>query len=170
VIFIDIHLPKIRHLLVSAIPNIHAHFPTSVTFLMRLLDLCSNAKDATDAINRSLIARQCPFIAQSSQLSPLIDVQTRLHSLYTFDFLYRSNLINGKGDRVGLAGLHTHLHYFEPEYLSHLCDGSRIVSFDQRSRRDHHHLSLSLHRHALVNHILCRFRVLVETDGLFCLG
>jgi ATP-dependent RNA helicase DDX60 len=114
VIFIDIPLPKIRHLLVSAIPNIHAHFPTSVTFLMRLLDLCSNAKDSTDAINRALIALQCPFIAQSAHLSRLIDVQTRFHSLYTLNFLYRLNLIDGKRDLVGLAGLLTHLHYFEP--------------------------------------------------------
>ena len=53
VIFIDIPLPKVRHLLVSAIPNIHAQFPTLVTFLMRLLDLCSNAKDSTNAINQS---------------------------------------------------------------------------------------------------------------------
>jgi hypothetical protein len=110
-IFIDIPLPKIRHLLVSAIPNIHAHFPTTVTFPMRLLDLFSNAKDSTDAINRALIALQCPFIAQSSHLSRLIHAQTQFHSLYTLNFFYRLNLIDGKGD---LAGLLTHIHYVEP--------------------------------------------------------
>lgn len=34
--------------------------------------------------------------------------------LFTLDFLYRLNLIDGRGDLVGLAGLLTHLHYFEP--------------------------------------------------------
>jgi hypothetical protein len=44
----------------------------------------------------------------------LIDIQTRFHSLFTLDFLYRLNLINGKEDLIVLAGLLTHLHYFEP--------------------------------------------------------
>ncbi len=44
----------------------------------------------------------------------LIDVQTRFHCLFTLDFLYRLNLINAQGDLIGLAGLLTHLHYFEP--------------------------------------------------------
>ncbi|CAF0733868.1 unnamed protein product [Adineta steineri] len=114
VIFIDIPLAKISHLMMSAIPNIHAHFPTSVTFLMRLLHLCSNAKDIDDAINRSLIVLQCPLIAQSSMNSQLIDVQTRFHCLFTMDFLYRLNLINKHGQLIGLAGLLTHIHYFEP--------------------------------------------------------
>ncbi|CAF4195820.1 unnamed protein product, partial [Rotaria magnacalcarata] len=55
VVFVDIPLSKVSHLITSAIPNIRAHFPTSVTFLLRLLHLCSNAKDSQDAINRSLI-------------------------------------------------------------------------------------------------------------------
>jgi hypothetical protein len=114
VIFVDIPLSKIRHLIISAIPNINAHFPTSVTFLMRLLHLCSNAKDSNDAINRSLIALQCSFLAQSSLKSRLIDIQTHFHCLHTLDFLYKLNLINGQGDLIGLAGLLTHLHYFEP--------------------------------------------------------
>ena len=115
VVFIDIPLPKIRHLIISAIPNIHAHFPTSVTFLMRLLQMCSNGKDTGDAINRSLIALQCPFLSQSADKRRLIETQTRFHTLHTLDFLYRLNLINERGDLVGLAGLSTHLHYFEPE-------------------------------------------------------
>jgi len=114
VIFINIPLPKIRHLFMSAIPNIHAHFPTSVTFFMRLLHLCSNTKDPNDAINRSLIALQCPLLAQSPSIKDLVNIQTRFHSLFTLDFLYRLNLINGQGDLIGLAGLVTHLHYFEP--------------------------------------------------------
>jgi hypothetical protein len=114
VVFIDIPLAKIRHLMISAIPNIHAHFPTSVTFLMRLLHLYSNAKDSDDAMNRSLIALECPLLSQSSMKKDLVDIQTRFHSLFTLDFLYRLNLINGKGDLIGLAGLLTHLHYFEP--------------------------------------------------------
>jgi hypothetical protein len=114
VIFVDIPLAKIRHLIISAIPNIHAHFPTSVTFLMRLLHLYSNAKDSNDAMNRSLIALECPFLAQSPLKQYLIDIQTRFHGLFTLDFLYRLNLINGKGDLIGLAGLLTHLHYYEP--------------------------------------------------------
>jgi hypothetical protein len=117
VIFIDIPLTKISHLLMSTVPNIGAHFPTSVTFFMRLLHLCSNANDLTDAVNRSLIALQCPFIAQSSRLNRLIDLQSRFHCLYTLDFLYRLNLINAQGSLVGLAGLLTHLHYHEPSNI-----------------------------------------------------
>ncbi|CAF4617941.1 unnamed protein product, partial [Rotaria sp. Silwood1] len=114
VVFVDIPLPKISHLLISAIPNIRAHFPTSVTFLMRLLHLCSNAKDSKDAINRSLTALQCSLLAQSSIKHQLIDIQIHFHCLFTLDFLYRLNLINQHGDLIGLAGLLTHLHYFEP--------------------------------------------------------
>ena len=113
-IFVDIPLPKIRHLIISAIPNIHAHFPTSVTFLLRLLHLYSNADDSQDAMNRSLIALECPLLSQSPMTKDLVDIQTRFHALFTLDFLYRINLINGQGDLVGLAGLLTHLHYFEP--------------------------------------------------------
>ena len=114
VIFIDIPLAKISHLFMSAIPNIHAHFPTSVTFLLRLLHLCANAKDVNDAINRSLIALQCSLMSQSRLKSQLIDVQIRFHCLFTSDFLYRLNLIDRQGGLVGLAGLLSHLHYFEP--------------------------------------------------------
>jgi hypothetical protein len=114
VVFIDIPLAKIRHLIISAIPNIHAHFPTSITFLMRLLQLCSNAKDSNDAKNRALVALQCPFILQSDLKYHLVNTQLRFHALHTFDFLHRLNLINKRGDLVGLAGLATHLHYFEP--------------------------------------------------------
>ncbi|CAF3268625.1 unnamed protein product, partial [Rotaria sp. Silwood2] len=114
VIFVDIPLSKISHLIISAIPNIRAHFPTSVTFFMRLLHLCSNSKDSNDAINRSLIALECSLLAQSSMKHQFIDIQTRFHCLFTLDFLYRLNLINRHGDLIGLAGLLTHLHYFEP--------------------------------------------------------
>lgn len=114
VIFIDIPLAKIRHLTISAIPDIHAHFPTSVTFLMRLMQLCSNAKDTQDAINRSLVALQCPLLTQSLLRHRMVDIQTRFHCLFTCDFLYRLNLINGQGQLLGLAGLLTHLHYHEP--------------------------------------------------------
>ncbi|UJR11193.1 hypothetical protein I4U23_015374 [Adineta vaga] len=114
VVFIDIPLEKISHLMISAIPDIHPHFPTSVTFLMRLLHLCSSAKDIQDAINRSLIVLQCPLMAQKTWKNQLIETQTRFHCLFTLDFLHRLNLINGQGHLIGLAGLLTHLHYFEP--------------------------------------------------------
>jgi hypothetical protein len=114
IIFINIPVSKIRHLIVSAIPNIQAHFPTSVTFFMRLLHLYSNAEDKKDAMNRSLIALRYPFISQSPHKHDLIDIQTQYHCLHTLDFLHRLNLINGNGELVGLAGLVTHLHYHEP--------------------------------------------------------
>ncbi|CAM4769547.1 unnamed protein product [Rotaria magnacalcarata] len=114
VVFVDIPLSKVSHLITSAIPNIRAHFPTSVTFLLRLLHLCSNAKDSQDAINRSLIALQCPLLTQSLTNQNLIDIQTRFHSLFTLDFLYRLDLIDRHGNLIGLAGLLTHLHYYEP--------------------------------------------------------
>ncbi|CAF2850851.1 unnamed protein product [Rotaria sp. Silwood2] len=114
IVFIDIPMSKIRHLTIAAIPNIQTHITTSVTFLMRLLYLYSNAEDKKDAINRSLISLQCPFNAQTSMTHRLIDIQTRYHCLHTLDFLYRLNLINGQGDLIGLAGFLTNLHNFEP--------------------------------------------------------
>ncbi|CAF4986171.1 unnamed protein product [Rotaria sp. Silwood1] len=114
VVFVDIPLSKVSHLITSAIPNIRGHFPTNVTFLMRLLQLHSNAVDSKNAINRSLIALQYPLIAQPPINHNLIDAQTRLHTLFTLDFLYRLNLLDRHGNLIGLAGLLTHLHYFEP--------------------------------------------------------
>ncbi|CAF0855267.1 unnamed protein product [Adineta steineri] len=124
VVFIDIPLSKIRHLTISVIPNIEAHFPSSVTFLMRLLQLCSCAQDSKDAINRSLVALECPFILQSASKHVLVDIQIRFHCLHTLDFLHRLNLVNANGALIGLAGLSTHLHYFEPAniLLVHLMD------------------------------------------------
>lgn len=117
IIFVDIPLSKISHLIMSTVPNIRSHFPTSVTFLMRLLHLFSNAKDSNDAMNRSLIALQYPLVAQSNLNYSLIDIQTRFHCLFTLDFLYQLNLVNPNGDLLGLAGLLTHLHYFEPSSI-----------------------------------------------------
>jgi hypothetical protein len=114
IVFIDIPMSKIRHLTISAIPNIQTHFPTSVTFLMRLLNLYSNAEDKKDAINRSLVALQCPFNAQSALTHRLIDLQIRFHCLHTLDFLYRLNFIDEEGNLIGLAGFSKHLHHFEP--------------------------------------------------------
>ncbi|CAF0782411.1 unnamed protein product [Didymodactylos carnosus] len=114
IVFLDIPLSKIRHLTISAIPNIHAHFSTTVTFLMRLLYLCSYSEDSKDAINRSLVALECPFIGQMSGKKLLIDIQVRFHCLHTLDFLHRLNLINKYGDPIGLAGILSHLHDFEP--------------------------------------------------------
>ncbi|CAF4111338.1 unnamed protein product [Adineta steineri] len=119
IVFIDIPIPKIRHLIISVIPDIHPHFPSSVTFLMRLLHLCSTAENKYkhDAINRSLVALQCPFMRQSLNKQELIKIELQYHCLYTLDFLHQLNLINGEGALVGLAGLSTHLHYFEPSNI-----------------------------------------------------
>jgi hypothetical protein len=114
IVFIDIPMSKIRHLTISAIPNIQTHFPTSVTFLVRLLNLYSNAEDKKDAINRSLVALQCPFNAQSPLTHRLIDLQIRFHCLHTLDFLYRLNFIDEEGKLIGLAGFLLHLRTFEP--------------------------------------------------------
>ncbi|CAF0924288.1 unnamed protein product [Adineta steineri] len=84
--------------------------PTSVTFLMRLLHLCTNIKDSNDAINRSLIALQCPFLTQSPVKHIFIFV------IY-IKFFYRLYLISAQHDLIGLAGLLSHLHYFEPTNL-----------------------------------------------------
>ncbi|CAF1409439.1 unnamed protein product [Rotaria sordida] len=72
---------------------------------MRLLQLYSNARDSKDAINRSLIALQCPLIVQSPINHNLIDIQTRLHTLFTLDFLYRLNLIARHRNLIDLASL-----------------------------------------------------------------
>lgn len=114
IIFIDIPLTKIRHLTISAIPNIQTHLPINLSFLMRLLHFYSNAADENDAINRSLVTLQCPFNAQLSNNQHRIDLQMRYFCLYTFDFLYRLNFIDQQGNLVGLAGLLMHLHDFEP--------------------------------------------------------
>ncbi|CAF4963250.1 unnamed protein product, partial [Rotaria socialis] len=76
---------------------------------MRLLYLYTNAEDKKDAINRSLIALQCPFNGQTPMTNRLIDVQTRFHTMYTLDFLYRLNFIDHQGDLIGLGGFITNL-------------------------------------------------------------
>ncbi|CAF1166012.1 unnamed protein product [Adineta steineri] len=124
IVFIDIPMSKIRHLTLSAIPNIQTHIPTSVTFLLRLLYLYTNAEDKKDAINRSLITLQCSFNAQLSNRHHLINVQNQYHCLHTLDFLYRLNLINEQGDLIGLAGFLINLHNIEPANIlfAHLMD------------------------------------------------
>ncbi|UJR27241.1 hypothetical protein I4U23_008536 [Adineta vaga] len=117
IVFIDIPMSKIRHLTISDIPDIQTRIPTSVTFLIRLLYLNANAEDKKDAINRSLIALQCPFTAQISRAERLIDIQNRFHCLHTLDFLYRLNFINEQGTLIGLAGFLIHLHQTEPANL-----------------------------------------------------
>lgn len=124
VVFLDIPMSKIRHLTISAIPNIQTHFPSSVTFLMRLLYLHSNAEDKKDAINRSLVALQCPFAGHGSLKHQLVDLETRYHCLHSLDFLYRLNLVGEQGELVGLAGISAQLHKFEPAniLLAYLID------------------------------------------------
>ncbi|CAF1504452.1 unnamed protein product, partial [Didymodactylos carnosus] len=119
IVFLDIPLSKIRHLTISSIPNIRAHFPTSVTFLIRLLHLYTKSNDKNDAYNRALIALECALISSTSK-QILVDIQTRYHCLHTLDFLYRLDLINSNGELVGLAGPLIHLHYFEPSNIT--CD------------------------------------------------
>ncbi|CAF0862885.1 unnamed protein product [Adineta ricciae] len=114
IIFIDIPIPKIRHLTISAIPDIQTRNPISVTFLMRLLHLYSNAEDKKDAVNRSLVALQCPFSGQTSHTQEIFAMRNRFHCLHTLDFLYRLNLINEQGDLIGLAGFLKHLYHVEP--------------------------------------------------------
>ncbi|CAF1258679.1 unnamed protein product [Adineta steineri] len=77
---------------------------------MRLFHLCTNVKDSNDAINRSLIALQCPFLTQSPVKHIFIFV------IYIRSF-YRLDLINGQGDLFNLSSLLSHLHYFEPTDL-----------------------------------------------------
>ena len=114
IIFIDIPIPKIRHLTISAIPDIQTRNPISVTFLMRLLHLYSKAEDKKDAINRSLVALQCPFSGQTSHMQEIFAMRNRFHCLHTLDFLYRLNLIDEQSDLIGLAGFLKHLYHVEP--------------------------------------------------------
>jgi hypothetical protein len=114
IIFLDIPISKIRHLTISAIPNIQTYLPTSVTYLMRLLYFNSTAEDKKDAINRSLISLQCPFNASQTLIKKhLGETQTRYHFLHSLDFLYRLNLLNEKGNPIGLAGLCMNLRSLE---------------------------------------------------------
>lgn len=125
VVFIDIPMSKIRHLTIAAIPDIQTYtISTSITFPMRLLYLYTNAEDKKDALNRSLIALQCPFSGQTSITNHLIDAQTRFHLLHTLEFLYRLNFINNRGELVGLGGLLMQLHNVEPANVlfAHLID------------------------------------------------
>ncbi|CAF0957384.1 unnamed protein product, partial [Didymodactylos carnosus] len=104
IVFLDIPLSKIRHLTISSIPNIRAHFPTSVTFLIRLLHLYTKSNNKNDAYNHALIALEYHLIS-STLKQILVDIQTRYHCLHTLDFLYRLDLINSNGELIGLTGL-----------------------------------------------------------------
>jgi hypothetical protein len=118
VVFVDIPLSKIRHLTISRIPDIAASFPTSITFLMRLLHLYKMSEDENtkiDSRNRALILMECSFMSTlSSKKQILADVQLHYHFLYSLELLYQLHLVNGQGNLVGIAGLLTHLYYYEP--------------------------------------------------------
>ncbi|CAF1134816.1 unnamed protein product [Adineta steineri] len=118
VVFVDIPLSKIRHLTISRIPDIAASFPTSITLLMRLLHLYKMSGDENtkiDSCNRALILMECSFMSTLSNKNKILaDVQLHYHFLYSLQLLYRLHLVNGKGNLVGIAGLLTHLYYYEP--------------------------------------------------------
>lgn len=116
IIFIDIPLSKIRHLTISSIPDIRTELATSVTYLMRLLHFYDRSIDKDDALNRSLISLECPFMRQW-QMNESIVNQMRYHCLSTFDFLYRLNLLDPQGRLTGLAGLAMHLPNAQPGNL-----------------------------------------------------
>lgn len=118
VVFVDIPLSKIRHLTISRIPDITASFPTSITSLMRLLHLYKMSKgenNKIDSCNRALILMECSFMSTLSQKKQILaDVQLHYHFLYSLELLYQLHLVNGEGHLVGIAGLVTHLYYYEP--------------------------------------------------------
>lgn len=118
VVFLDIPLSKIRHLTVSSIPDIRTDLSISVTYLMRLLNFYNRSEDKDDALNRSLVSMQCPFVRQYRKtMAESIDDVMRYHCLSTVDLLYRLNLLDEHGNLIGLAGLAMHLHCAEPANL-----------------------------------------------------
>ncbi|CAF3926964.1 unnamed protein product [Rotaria sp. Silwood1] len=119
IVFLNIPLIKISHLTVSSVPDVYSHFPTTVTFLLRMLHLytkSSTKQHRKIAYIRSRIALECPLCLSlnTPPMSTINDIQTRLHCLYTLDFLRRLNLMNESGQLIGLGGLVIHLLPYEP--------------------------------------------------------
>ena len=122
--------------------------------MMRLLHLFFHGSDREDALHRSLIALEDPFLLHFPSINyHLVDTQIRFHVLHTLDFLNQMNMVNERGDLVGLAGLATHLHYFQPANLAlvYLIDTKLFHELNN----DEEILTVfgvSLHTNSLVSH------------------
>ncbi|CAF0876905.1 unnamed protein product [Adineta steineri] len=143
VVFLNIPLLKIGHLTIAPVPDIYSHFPSTVTFLLRLLHLFtkSSTKENDQTVYiRSLIALECPLSLSlnNQHMATLIQIQTKFHCLYTLDFLYRLNLIDASGKLIGLGSLMTHLLPYEPAnlLLSYLIEKNLFSNEDLQEDHD----------------------------------
>ncbi|CAH3109026.1 unnamed protein product [Pocillopora meandrina] len=112
VIFFGIPYRKIQRLMTANIPKLVGNFPITVSLVLRLLLMTTQADDKKDALTKALVLLSHPFICRKY---PQMETQIKLHFLFSVELLIRLSLINKKtGAPQEMAGLTTHLHYHEP--------------------------------------------------------
>ncbi|CAH3109016.1 unnamed protein product [Pocillopora meandrina] len=112
VIFFGIPYRKIQRLMTANIPKLVGNYPITVSLVLRLLLMTTQADDKKDALTKALALLSHPFICQKY---PQMETQIKLHFLFSVQLLTRLSLINKEtGAPQEMAGLATHLHYHEP--------------------------------------------------------
>lgn len=133
VVFIDIPVPKIRHLTMSSIPNITTSLSFGYTTFLRLFQLYSTSDEEKDTRLRSILLLLSPFVAQTMEDEHFYNSQTRVNFLFALELLYRLNLIDQDGRTVGIAGLCTSIRNLEPTNLlfAHLLNNRAFKDLTQ---------------------------------------
>ncbi|CAH3109024.1 unnamed protein product [Pocillopora meandrina] len=112
VIFFGIPYRKVQRLMTANIPKLVGNFPITVSLVLRLLLMTTQADDKEDALTKALVLLSNPFICRKY---PQMETQIKLHFLFSVELLTRLSLINKEtGAPQEMAGLATHLHYHEP--------------------------------------------------------
>ncbi|CAH3109010.1 unnamed protein product [Pocillopora meandrina] len=112
VIFFGIPYRKVQRLMTANIPKLVGNFPITVSLVLRLLLMTTQADDKKDALTKALALLSHPFICRKY---PQLEIQIKLHFLFSVELLVRLSLINKEtGAPQEMAGLATHLHYHEP--------------------------------------------------------
>jgi hypothetical protein len=123
VIFFDVTLPRIYRYLNAQVPSIRGSMGISPSFILRLLisqhELIRHGKSViVEAFNKlvveqilsPLLSSMDDITAQNNEFSERMKYLFR----YNLEFLYRTGLINSKGQPRPYSGIISHLHYTEP--------------------------------------------------------
>lgn len=112
VIFFGIPYRKVQRLMTANIPKLVGNFPITVSLVLRLLLMTTQADDRGDALTKALALLSHPFICRKY---PRMETQIKLHFLFSVELLTGLSLVNREtGAPQEMAGLATHLHYHEP--------------------------------------------------------
>jgi hypothetical protein len=122
VVFFDVKLPRIYRYLNAQVPSIRGSMGITPSFILRLLIaqnelMHTGISEKVDAFN-SLVVEQIlsPLLSSVDTTTQNNEFSNRMKYLfrYNIEFLYRTGLINSKGQPRLSSGIISHLHYTEP--------------------------------------------------------